>query len=275
MAMQLKFYSAWFCPYAQRAWLTLNYHNIPFEYVESLAVNSNQEEGHNGYTKHPDLLKLNPKGLVPTIVVEGGTDLVGSIPEDAKRTLTRSTDDTSWIVTNSLDCMVFLNQVAKRLNGGDAFTDLGSDLSNANLFNQDISSTFYKILMKPTLEERKEAYAVFATNIGKYLQSIIEDGFYNSKDKPTLVDLAIIPWLLRIPLLEHYRPMFQLNDHLEDGQVRKLEDYIRRMRKLDAVQKTLWKEQEDLIRAYKRYADGTATSQVGKAVASGRNVHDV
>lgn len=269
----LTFYSAWFCPYAQRAWLTLNHHNIPFEYVESLTVNANQEEGQHGYTKHPELLKLNPKGLVPTIDMGGATDLVESIPDDEKCMLTRK-DDT-WILTDSLPCMVFLNQVGKQLNEGDAFADLGSDLSSANLFNQDICSTFYKILMKPTLAERKEAYALFATNIGKYLQNVDEDGFYNSKDKPTLVDFAIIPWLLRIPLLEHYRPMFQMNHHLEDEQVHKLEDYIRRMRKLDAVQKTLWKEQEDLIQAYKRYADGNATSQVGQAVASGKNAHDV
>ena len=268
----IKFYSAWFCPYAQRAWLTLNHHGISFEYIESLIVNANQEEGQHGYTKHPELLKLNSKGLVPTLEVGEATTLIDSLPEDTKSMLTSK--DGRCVLTESLDCMVFLNQVGKTLNG-ETWADLGSDLDSANLFNQGICSTFYKILMKPTLEEQKEAYATFASNIGTYLQNVQENGFYDSKNTPTFVDFATIPWLLRIPLLEHYRPMFQLNHYLEDGQVQKLEEYIQRMRSLDAVQKTLWKEDKDLIQVYKRYADGTATSQVGKAVSGGKNAHDV
>tara|TARA_R110002095_G_scaffold213783_1_gene204858 strand:+ start:1221 stop:1580 length:360 start_codon:yes stop_codon:yes gene_type:complete len=31
----MKLHSAWYCPFAQRAWMTLIHKNIPFEYIET------------------------------------------------------------------------------------------------------------------------------------------------------------------------------------------------------------------------------------------------
>ena len=66
-------YSGWFCPFVQRAWITLEEKQIPYKYVEI-----------NPYRKEPryvgrweiwkgssvdkfSFLKLNPRGLVPTL----------------------------------------------------------------------------------------------------------------------------------------------------------------------------------------------------------------
>ena len=270
--MVIKFFSAWFCPYAQRAWLTLVHHEIPFEYIESLTVNNDQEEGIHGYTKNPRLLELNPKGLVPTLDVQ--PELVEVLDESNKKMLHQK--DNAWVMTDSIDCMVFLNTVAMTKLGGqqDLMPGSSSLLTDANTFNQKICSTFYKVLMKPTNEEQKEAFSFFATSIAEFLQKVREDGFYES-ETPTIVDFTVIPWLLRIPLLQHYRPMFQLDDYFNEDDGNKLKQYLSRVRGLEAVQKTLWKDEKDLIAVYKRYADGSATSQVGKAVLTGKNAHDV
>eukprot|EP01026_Neomeris_dumetosa_P057595 TRINITY_DN5306_c1_g1_i2.p1 TRINITY_DN5306_c1_g1~~TRINITY_DN5306_c1_g1_i2.p1 ORF type:complete len:139 (-),score=3.23 TRINITY_DN5306_c1_g1_i2:17-391(-) len=59
-------YSAWFCPYAQRTWITLNYLQVPnFKIIESLKINPTTM----AYIKDSTLLQLNPKGLVPTMEV--------------------------------------------------------------------------------------------------------------------------------------------------------------------------------------------------------------
>ncbi len=272
--MVFKFFSAWFCPYAQRAWLVLEHHQIPFEYIESLTVNKNQEEGDNGYTKNARLLQLNPKGLVPTLEVE--SNLVDILEQSTKKMLQQKED--TWVMTESIDCMVFLNKVAKAEFKGS--NDLIPDpdslklLNDSNTFNQNICSTFYKILMKPTREEQKEAYVFFVENIALFLRKVRSGGFYDS-ETPTIVDFTVIPWFLRIPLLEHYRPIFQLDVHLKEDDVNKLKEYLGRVRGLDAVKKTLWGDENDLIEVYKRYADGSATSQVGKAVSSGKNAHDI
>merc|ERR1712080_594393 len=60
----IKFYSAWFCPYAQRTWIALNHLGLAYELIESL------EHSGNGYIKNKTLLQLNPKGLVPTLNVD-------------------------------------------------------------------------------------------------------------------------------------------------------------------------------------------------------------
>jgi len=271
--MTTKFYSAWFCPYAQRAWLTLVHHEIPFEYIESLTSNKDQELGSHD-TKDTRLLKLNPKGLVPTLEVQ--PELVELLDESIKNMLHQTTDS-AWIMTESIDCIVFLNALAMTKLGGtqDLVPENPSSLvTDANTFNQKICSTFYKILMKPTTEEQKEAFFFFASSIVEFLQKVREDGFYESTT-PTICDFTVIPWLLRIPLLNHYRPMFQIDDYLSGEDSDKLTLYLSRVCDLEAVQKTLWKDDEDLIAVYKRYADGSAKSQVGQAVLSGKNAHDV
>ena len=56
----LTLYSGWFCPFVQRVWSVLEEKGIPYQYVEV-----------NPYHKPESLLKINPRGLVPTLEYEG------------------------------------------------------------------------------------------------------------------------------------------------------------------------------------------------------------
>jgi len=55
MNKNLKLYSYWVCPFAQRAWIGLERAKLPFEYVEL-----------NPYTnrENTEWAKINPKGLI-------------------------------------------------------------------------------------------------------------------------------------------------------------------------------------------------------------------
>ncbi|EMD33147.1 hypothetical protein CERSUDRAFT_57316 [Gelatoporia subvermispora B] len=57
---ELIFYSGWFCPFVQRAWITLEEKGIPYQYKEV-----------NPYKKEKHFLEINPKGLVPAIEYKG------------------------------------------------------------------------------------------------------------------------------------------------------------------------------------------------------------
>jgi hypothetical protein len=57
-------HSAWFCSFAQRAWIAFNELGISCEHVESLTIDPHTKV----YIKSPELLQRNLKGLVPTLV---------------------------------------------------------------------------------------------------------------------------------------------------------------------------------------------------------------
>jgi glutathione S-transferase len=286
--MKINFYSAWFCPYAQRAWLTLEHHGIKYNYIESLTVKKDQSEGDHGYDKHPRLLQLNPKGLVPTIefISQDESESNNNMEELKKDERVKMMNDSSTLVINdSIVCMEILNSfVSTTLKDKDNenVKNLIQDdglLIDAKKFDKSICSTFYKILMKPNQDEQKDAFAFFAKSIAEFIKDgnieVGKNGYYKSCTGPTIVDFVILPWLLRIPVLEHYRPMFHLEEYMSKDCYDNLNKFIERMKNLPAVKETLWDDVNVLLGAYTRYADGTAQSQVGQAVRDGKNVHDV
>lgn len=284
----IQFYCAWFCPYAQRAWIALEHHKIPYNYVESLIVREDQDGGDHGYDKNPKLLAINPKGLVPTIDlptrIVDETELLRKQKEgEAFRTLSikpiddEERNEPAMVLMESLDCVEFLNSLGEMCNDKEAYCDLIPDsslLKDAEDMNKNVCSTFYKVLMKPTFEEQKEAFEYFSKYIGEYVNDILDGGFYKSTTL-TIVDVTVIPWILRLPLLRHYRPTLCIEDYINEEQYKKLEKYIQRINALEAVKNTLWDDFDKLLAVYVRYADGTATSQVGQAVKSGKNAHDI
>ncbi|KAH8044443.1 glutathione transferase [Aureococcus anophagefferens] len=79
----LTYYSAWFCPFAHRATIALEHHGIDYEWVEALGWERREASGDEDFDaserddwwyhwKHPDLLRANPDGMVPTITSADG-----------------------------------------------------------------------------------------------------------------------------------------------------------------------------------------------------------
>lgn len=254
-----------------------------------MSVEKDQSKGDHGYTKNPKLLQLNPKGLVPTLEIpsnlvqnvleseiQKGSSVVSSLSMKASPLNQEGSDNYHMhVLTESIDCIEFLN--ALKCYSDKSSMNLIPDrsfVSAAHWMNQNICSTFYKVLMKPSNDERKDAFEIFAKSIEEFLSKVNENGFYQS-DFLTAVDITVIPWIVRIPLLRHYRPMLQFEDYVNLETIRKLERYVERIHSLPSVKATLCSDYEKLIEAYARYADGTATSQVGQAVKSGLNAHDV
>eukprot|EP01023_Acetabularia_acetabulum_P046516 TRINITY_DN4805_c0_g1_i3.p1 TRINITY_DN4805_c0_g1~~TRINITY_DN4805_c0_g1_i3.p1 ORF type:complete len:261 (-),score=51.34 TRINITY_DN4805_c0_g1_i3:18-800(-) len=126
---KINFYSAWFCPYAQRAWVTLNYFNAPnVEIIESLQVDPKTKE----YVKNKRLLEINPKGLVPTLEIFYQKE---NNPEEKMLVLTDSIKVASWLFQNFAE------------KGDEQNLQISPELiSEAEEFNIKICSVFYQIL---------------------------------------------------------------------------------------------------------------------------------
>lgn len=268
-----RLYSAWFCPYAQRVWCALNELQMDYELVESLGSGLDPS-----YTKHPDLLRENPKGLVPTL----------SFPEDHR------------VYCESIDILKYLfsiqeeNPSSSSKHMGDVPLSLLAD--EATRWNKLVCSPFYRVLIRQEIKEKKRAWVDMVQGLREFSHRLKwkalanqEISFYEyrgkdgSHDIPSLVDFTVFPFVHRLYIIEHYC-QFSLTSVVDDDtaknmnispdDISKLLAWIHKMENLDSVKTTL-ADKTKLIAVYKRYADGSANSKVGHAVRQGREAHDI
>lgn len=249
---ELEFFSAWFCPYAQRAWIALEHHGLPYKKVEGLLPDKPGEQ-FVGYIKNPRLLELNPKGMVPTI-----SEGPGSPP-----------------VYESLVCVEYVDEVAGAGAAGSLLPGRACERAQlrvqADWVNRECCSPFYQVLVRKDQAERKAAFAALVAGIDA-LEAKLASSPYLAGDSLTIVDLAYIPWAHRVlvcKVVETYRgPDFAV----DMARRPRLAAWMARVFALPAVKVTL-AQPEELLATYKRYADGTAQSQVAEAVRQGRAAH--
>lgn len=142
----LKFYSSWFCPYAQRVWIALEEKGIDYQYIE---INPYEDPVDNGdqefdntsssstkkYSKialslsekrlrYPRFIETSPKGLVPAISYTAS-----------------SNDQTYSDVENVADSMVILEYIEEKF--------------------PDRSGHFKPLIPKDYIEPVKKAYIRF------------------------------------------------------------------------------------------------------------------
>ena len=234
----IKFYSAWFCPYAQRTWIALNHLNLDFELIEALKFNENNE-----YIKDENLLKLNAKGLVPTL------------------------DVNNEVVVDSIYTVEYLN---KRF--GDKQTNfVTSDLvKDAHLVNKNVCSPFYRILLKQERSEQDTAWEELVNGLQMFTESIHTNGFFKSSSM-NIVDITLFPWANRLCVLESFRQRC-LDKKL--GWVQEFLTWYERMCSNKAVQNTI-ADKDKLIENDSKYANRTTKSKVAQAVRVGKEAHDV
>ena len=153
----LTYYSAWFCPFAHRATIALEHHGIDYEWVEALGWERREASGDEDFDarerddwwyhwKHPDLLRANPDGMVPTITSADGR----------------------LVVTESIVCCQFADGVAAA-RGGAAAPLVPADpweaaraLVWASRVNTTVTSEYYKCLVRT--DQRRATGVFFRVN---------------------------------------------------------------------------------------------------------------
>jgi len=259
------FYSAWFCPYAQRAWIALNHHRVPYTLCEALQADAPGRD-FTGYIKHPDLLTANPKGLVPTI-----------LPVNAR------------VVTESLRCVTWaedeatkrgspnttlLRQVPCKYSAGrpPAFLDGRREvMERCQWVDTKLCSPFYRVLVRQDSEEQRQGFAELTSAMAEFDRALQQPFFYGAN--VSAVDITFFPWayrILEVKALEHYRGD-EFKIALE--QLPRLAVWLRAMMELPSVRKTLPQPQA-LLDTYARYARGDAQSKVAEAVRADKAAHE-
>ena len=241
--------SAYFCPYAQRAWIALNEKLGMGNFKITEAMKTVEPDDH--YEKIPLLLDCNPNGLVPVLI-------------DRRRRGASAAD----IIYESLICVEYADEAF----GGDGPSLLPGNPAQraharmwADKLNKKVCTPFYQLLMKQTKEEQNRVAQTMLEGLREFSSTCRGPYFYG--DEFTLVDIALAPWAvgIRMAVLKHYRQF----------EVPKTEEYDRYHRWANAVSErsqfkaTVSTDLPDMIRIYRRYAEGTALSKVGDAVREG------
>lgn len=248
----LKLYGGWFCPFVQRAWITLCEKHIPHQYVEI-----------NPYKKEADFLAMNPRGLVPTLAV----------PVAGEGKQQKPLYESLVICEYLEDAYSDETKYGRHLLPSDPY-----ERARARLWIDHISTriipAFYKFLQhtpdKPYSIEK--ARADLHDHIRTLTEQMGPNGPWFLGEHISLVDISLAPWAKRLWLLDHYKSG-GLGIPQNDADA----IWQRWTRWYDAIVdrqsvKDTWSADERYVIAYKRYADDTTNSLVGQATRQGQRL---
>ncbi|KAL2204393.1 glutathione S-transferase domain-containing protein [Sarocladium strictum] len=243
----LKIYGGWFCPFVQRAWITLEEKGVKdYEYVEI-----------NPYKKEPEFMGLNPRGLVPTLAV----------PMDAQGKEQKALYE-SLVICEYLD-EEYGSEQEKLLPRGTY------ERARARLWINHIATriipAWYKLLQHTpdktfSLDEARE-------QLHKHLKAFTAEmssggpWFYGKTFG--MVDIALAPWAKRLWLIDHYKQGGTgIPEKGEDEVWDRWWSWMAAVTERKSVKDT-WSSEERYILAYKRYAEDKTNSEVGQATRGG------
>lgn len=237
--------STWLCPFAQRTLLALKLKGVN-------CVHSELSE-HDLYNKPAWFLDLNPAGLVPTVAwLEGGE----------RRVLSES-----LIINEYIDEAL---PGPPLLPAGDHFARAKARLA-IDRFSCKAVPEFYKLLLRQDkAEQDAAARALDQQLLWLAKEGVHPEGPFALGGAPSLVDCAILPFILRLPILKHYRGY-----EPPAAAAGRLSAYVAAALALPEVAATrVHPAGQDydgaLITAYQRYADGSAKSQVARELSNSK-----
>jgi glutathione S-transferase len=237
----LELLSAWFCPYAQRAWMAMEI-KCPGQFKVTEALKITSPDGvysKDSLSRIPLLKESNPSGLVPTIIDRRGDKPVS--------------------VYDSLICVEYIDEVfhdngTTQLLPGGPFQRAEARMWS-NRLNNDIVTTFYMLLLNQNKVEQDKAANKMLGAVLDFCQNCKGPFFYG--DEISIVDLTIAPWLVGAKMegvLKPYRN-FEIPKTSEYSKYYEWRDSMLKHPAFVATASTYF---EATKRVYSRYADGTA-----------------
>lgn len=250
-------YGGWFCPFVQRAWITLHEKNIDHQYFEI-----------NPYKKEAEFLALNPRGLVPTLAVPIGE---GGRPE--QKPLYEST-----VICEYLD-EVYADESS---NGPSLYPADAYEKARARIWIDHVSGkiipAFYRFMQHTDAKTYTldEARAELLGHLKTFIREADPKGPFFLGSQFSMVDVMLAPWLCRLFLFDVYKQgglgVPGKGDGGEDEEVwNRWRAWADAVENRESVLDTL-SERDHYLDAYKRYAEDTTQSGVAKATREGRSL---
>lgn len=229
----MKLYCAWYCPFAQRAWMTLVYKKIDFEYIEV-----------DPYRQTDWWMQISRgEGLVPVLVQANNSDDVG---------------ETTIIESNRI--LEYLDHFQADIN--PIFASDPNQCAEQkywlDFFGNRVTPYFYQFLKTSEAgEEHEQLKASLIEGLFSLASNMSSKGVYFNGDTLGAVDISLFPIAYRIDLLlKHYRD-FSLPQKGDSWQ--RYRHWFEAMLNHPAFRKTAY-DQDDyeprLIEHYQPYTEG-------------------
>ncbi|KAI9568091.1 glutathione S-transferase [Boletus coccyginus] len=241
-------FAGWFCPFVQRAWVSLEYLGIPYKVHEV-----------NPYKKPKELLELSPKGLVPALRFDNYTP---------PRALNESTV-----------IMDFLEDLASTSTKRTLFPPISDPYARALVrlqsdhINRTLVPAFYRYLQaqdpSAQISGQNEFRAAIDTLVSLFERADKEvggTGLWKEGGELGWADVMVGPWMFRATnVLKHYRGF-----EMPEGD--KFNAWLNHLFEHPAFKSTC-STVELYLDSYERYAfNRPGTSLVANAINTGRGL---
>jgi glutathione S-transferase len=278
----LTLYSGWFCPFVQRVWIYLEEKSISYRYFEI-----------NPYHKDEHFLKLNPRGLVPTLTIaekvgKGGSEeeVTGKVKGEKVRekVLFEST-----VILDYLDAVYSESEGGKSMYPADAYEKARLRIWMDHAATR-IVPAFYRFIQHTpeknyTLDDMRRE---FRDAILTWTRELDGEGPFAAGKEFGMGDVILVPWALRIGLIDHYKtggsgvPLrmedvdgaVRQGNGKDDGERRVWERWVKwhqAVSERKSVKRTM-SEWQQYVDVYQRYAEDTTGSGVGSATRGNRGL---
>lgn len=222
----------------QRGWITLQEKHIEYEWKEI-----------NPYKKDKEFLAINPKGLVPALVHHG-----------------RNLNESQVI-------MEYLEDIGGPENS--LFPKDPFDRAIARLWMDHVSKkicpAFFKVILAQEKDKQKQAEEELLKALTEFVDAMDEKGPYFFGEFFSLVDIMLVPWLLRQPLILKEYKGFEIpssGSRTWDRWSKWLEASKNRASVVETTS-----EAEHYKEILERYANGTAQSEAARTTKAGGSFH--
>mmetsp|Transcript_2249 Transcript_2249/g.5005 ORF Transcript_2249/g.5005 Transcript_2249/m.5005 type:complete len:293 (+) Transcript_2249:58-936(+) len=253
---KLRFYCSWFCPCAQRTWVCLEYLSdaglLDYTYIpiNPYVPGENNQDTKTPLSlaekaeKYPDFVAASPRGLVPALADRSGGG--------------------ENVVNDSLVCCEYLADLCPQ---SGLMPPSPVDRAKVRMFWEHCASQviphFYKMLMfkSDQREQAKQDLLAGLSFANAKMQAVSpQGGMFLGGNRFSLGDMALGPWMQRIPIVLGAYRGFELP---KTEEFERLHQWWEVLRVFPAFQKCLVDE-DRLKRNYAGYADGSATSEVAR-----------
>ncbi|KAI9759109.1 MAG: hypothetical protein M4579_002556 [Chaenotheca gracillima] len=235
--------------FVQRVWAVLEEKKIPYQYVEV-----------NPYHKPESLMKLNPRGLVPTLEYQNKplyeSNVVCEFLEDAYP------DSSPKLVPSDpyekARMKIWMDFVTSR-----------------------IIPSFHRFLQfqpEQSSQSIEKVQTEFLATLKQFAQEMLDSNtgepFFLGKE-PSLIDFVLAPWAIRLWVFDHFKGGLGIPEEGKGASDERVwarwRSWLAAVNDRRSMSETM-SDREHYLPIYQRYANNTAQSELAKATREGKGV---